>query len=151
MIMKKEIKNIMELVKENLIEHINHTIHKCTPNDCMPIMDILKVYNDYQENEKDGIDYIFNMNNNEDLICIIKGGCTAYEIGMAFISNTNKRNNTSFFFYGINHPKIEMLNLLEIYNILILYREEIAMYILKYPNRYMGLYNKFIANHLYEE
>ena len=61
---------------------------------------VLDAYNAYQEQERDGVDYIFNIHNREDLACCVDGGLTAKEI--AALYNASKKT-TPYFFFGVNH------------------------------------------------
>ena len=58
---------------------------------------LMELYNQYQEDEQDGVDYIFDINNAEDLKCCIDGGLTSSEI--ASLCNRGVR----FFNFGVNY------------------------------------------------
>jgi hypothetical protein len=112
---------------------------------------VFDVYNEYQESERDGVDYIFNMNNKDDLIACIKGGLTAEHIhGM--IENI-KRGYTNFFYYGINHPIPEQITFKELKTNLIAYLDEIVDYIIAYPfeGACRKLYTLLITNPMIED
>ena len=59
---------------------------------------VLDVYNKYQENERDGVDYIFDINKKEDLIACIKGGLTARMI-QELVNNLDN-GFTQYFYFG---------------------------------------------------
>ena len=67
---------------------------------------VLSAYNTFQETERDGVDYIFNIDNKEDLSCCIEGGMTADEI--AHIVNESQ-GKTKYFYFGHNHSKAELI------------------------------------------
>ena len=64
---------------------------------------VLNAYNTYQEEERDGVDYIFNINNPEDLKCCIEGGMTAKQV--AWLYDQSQVNTTPFFYFGVNYEK----------------------------------------------
>ena len=67
---------------------------------------VLRAYNTFQETERDGIDYIFNIDNKEDLSCCVEGGMTADEIAHIYNESQEK---TKYFYFGHNHPKAELI------------------------------------------
>lgn len=67
---------------------------------------VLRAYNTFQESERDGVDYIFNIDRKEDLSCCIEGGMTADEI--AHIVNESQEK-TKYFYFGENHPVAELI------------------------------------------
>lgn len=94
---------------------------------------VFDVYNEYQESEHDGLDYIFNLDNKDDLIACIKGGLTAEQIHEMVANNTMGLKYTKFFFYGTNHPIPEQITFKELKTNLIAYLDEIVDYIIAYP------------------
>lgn len=112
---------------------------------------VFDVYNEYQENEHDGLDYIFNLNNKADLIACIKGGLTAEHIHK-MVENI-KRGYTNFFFYGTNHPIPEQITFKELRTNLIAYLDEIVDYIIAYPfeGACRKLYTLLITNPMIED
>ena len=63
---------------------------------------VLDVYNEYQESERDGADYIFDLNKKEDLIVCIKGGLTARMVQE--LVNKLDDGFTQYFYFGYNYP-----------------------------------------------
>lgn len=92
---------------------------------------VLDVYNKYQESERDGVDYIFDINKKEDLIACIKGGLTARMI-QELVDNLDN-HYTQYFYFGCNYPTpipIKFKDLkINLYN----YLDEIVDYIIAYP------------------
>ena len=112
---------------------------------------VFDAYNEYQESERDGVDYIFNMDNKDDLIACIKGGLTPEHIhGM--IEN-KKRGSTNFFYYGINHPIPEQLTFAGLKLNLIAYLDEIVDFIIAYPfdGACRELYTILVTNPMIED
>lgn len=92
---------------------------------------VFDAYNEYQESERDGVDYIFNMDNKVDLVTCIKGGLTPVHIHR-MVENI-KRGKTNFFFYGINHPIPEQLTFSGLKLQLTAYLDEIVDFVIAYP------------------
>lgn len=74
-------------------------------NDVQMINRLLGVYNTYQEDERNGVDYIFDLQNKEDLVTCIQGGLTAEELAelVAKYNCGNGENYTTKFLFGCNH------------------------------------------------
>lgn len=113
------------------------------------IMVFLNAYNEWQENERDGVDYIFDINNQEDLECVVKGGMTAYEIAMIWA----KPNYAShgFFFFGCNYPTPKMLTDAEsLKNTLLGHVYEVVEFVLTYPylSKAQHLYRYYISSNI---
>lgn len=92
---------------------------------------VLDVYNKYQENERDGVDYIFDINNKEDLIACIKGGLTARMI-QELVDNLDD-DFTQYFYFGCNYPTPIPIKFEDLKTNLSNYLDEIVDYIIAYP------------------
>lgn len=92
---------------------------------------VLDVYNKYQENERDGVDYIFDINKKEDLIVCIKGGLTARMI-QELVDNLDK-DYTQYFYFGCNYPTPIPIEFKDLKTNLYNYLDEIVDYIIAYP------------------
>lgn len=64
---------IIESVKRSITRDINR-------NDTKVIEMVLAAYNRYQEDERDGVDYLFDITNQNDLKCMVEGGLNVTEI-----------------------------------------------------------------------
>lgn len=69
---------------------------------------VLRAYNAFEENERDGADYIFDLNNRDDLKCCIYGGLTSQEIANVY-NEMVRVGSTPYFFFGYNHEKPELI------------------------------------------
>lgn len=94
---------------------------------------VFDAYNEYQESERDGLDYIFNLDNKDDLIACIKGGLTPEHIQQMVTYNAMGLKYTRFFFYGTNHPEPEQLTFDGLKLQLTTYLDEIVDFIIAYP------------------
>ena len=90
------------------------------------------------------LNHIFNINNKEDLICCIEGGLTASDIADLY-----NRLFTPFFYFGVNHPKPEVIkNFATIREQLTNSLDDVlpcvVAYVL-YHESYQKVYEKYIA------
>lgn len=111
---------------------------------------VLNAYNTYQEEERDGVDYIFNINNPEDLKCCIEGGMTAKQV--AWLYDQSQVNTTPFFYFGVNYEKPKPIANWEALIInLINWLDNILPCVLAYPyslKSYEELYKACITNYM---
>lgn len=97
---------------------------------------VLNAYNRYQEDERDGADYIFDFNNPDDLKCMVSGGLTAQEIawGIEFA-----KQNGYLPLYRFGDTTIENVNLTAVGNrsdlirLMDAYLDTIIPYVILYP------------------
>lgn len=110
---------------------------------------VLQAYNTYQEEERDGVDYIFNINDAEDLKCCIDGGMTAKEIHALYESYN--RNGVPYFYFGVNHTKPKVISSISaLCRNLITFLPDVLPYVLAYPNvdGYRELYALCMSEHM---
>lgn len=108
---------------------------------------VFNAYNQYQEDERNGVDYIFDINNENDLISCIKGGMTAKEI--ANIYNSNCR----YFFFGVNYTTPNKIIEVNVEEQIKIYLDEIVTAMMCYPyiGAYKELYSYFITTKILSE
>lgn len=96
---------------------------------------LLCVYNKYQEEERGGVDYIFDFQNTEDLVSCFQGGLTAEELAelVAKYHCGNGENNTTKFLFGCNHETPYLFKYSSLKNTLLGNAHEIVECMLKYP------------------
>ena len=132
MTMKKAINTMVEGIKKSIIRDLND-VYSVKGNEVLNML--LKAYNDFQESERDGVDYIFNINNTDDLKCCIDGGMTAKEIGGLWLGSQSK--HLQYFYFGCNHPKAEPINTwFELRTNLVAWLDEVLTDVLAYPYAY---------------
>ncbi len=120
-------------------------------NDIHTINKLIDVYNTYQEEERDGVDYIFDFQNKEDLCTCIKGGLTAEEIAelVAKFSNKSGENYTTKFLFGCNHESPYLLTHSVLISALALQANEIVDCMLQDPFCYdKDIYYKILTYHV---
>ncbi len=133
-------------VKECLITAIEKDFNE---DNIEAILAFLNAYNEWQEAERDGVDYIFDINNQEDLECVVKGGMTAYEIAMIW-RNSNYASH-GFFLFGCNYPTPKrFLNAESLKSTLIAVDNEVVEFVLTYLflPKAQHLYEYYISNNI---
>lgn len=118
---------------DNLVAVIAEETKRNLPINEYLIFVTLDAYNCYQKEERDGVDYIFDLNNADDLKSCVEGGLTAYEIA-DMVKNVNEKYYTPYFFFGVNHesPK-QIKEFKELTDQLIANAEEVVRSALAYP------------------
>ena len=89
-------KSFTTIDKKGLISDVRGLLHLPSIFDI-----VMHVWNEYQESEQDGADYIFNLDDKNDLITCIRGGLNAYQFSELVAEC--KKKDTRFFFFGQNH------------------------------------------------
>lgn len=112
---------------------------------------VLDVYNEYQESERDGADYIFDLNKKEDLIVCIKGGLTARMVQE--LVNKLDGGFTQYFYFGYNYPTPISIKFKDLKLNLSNYLDELVDYIIAYPfeGACRELYTILITNLIIED
>ena len=114
---------------------------------------LLKAYNRYQADERDGVDYIFNINNQDDLITCIQGGLTAEGI----VNFHNKVRSwvipTPHFLFGYNHKEMTPMGSDNIVDAIVAVLDELLDNIIAYPwvEEYRAVYTHYITNKIIED
>lgn len=119
--------------------------------DATMIQRLIDVYNTYQEEERDGVDYIFDFQNKEDLTTCIQGGLTAEELAELVIKfhNDDSENYTPNFLFGCNHVSPYLLTYSVLKSSLSLLANEIVDCMLKDPFCYdKDIYYKILTYHV---
>jgi len=138
----------MKNVIKNLLYVIKSKIRLCLLTDNKQIRTLLlKAYNRYQEDERDYADYIYNINDKDDLKCCIDGGLTAYDIVTIVGENPN-----AMFLFGANHDVPLVLSEQEIDDAILAHLDDMLPCMLAYHevDGYRELYDYLIANYIIE-
>lgn len=114
---------------------------------------LLKAYNRYQEDERNGVDYIFNINNQDDLITCIQGGLTAEEIVKFHNRVKSWVNPTPHFLFGCNHKEMKPMGSDNIVDAIVVVLDELIDNIIAYPwvEEYRAVYTHYITNKIIED
>jgi hypothetical protein len=90
--------------KEVIVELMNEMKKEITEKLSNPLENyeffkkVLEAYNRWNEDEKDGNRYIFDITNTEDVKCCLDGGLTIREV--AELYNNSQCNKSVYFFFG---------------------------------------------------
>lgn len=111
---------------------------------------LLKAYNRYQEDERDGVDYIFNINNQDDLITCIQGGLTAKDIVNFHNKVQSWAKPTPHFLFGCNHKEMTPMGSDNIVDAIVAVLDELIDNIIAYPwvEEYRAVYTYYITNEI---
>ena len=142
--MEKEINALVENIKKSIISDL-----KAYPFKNQDVLEmVLAAYNTYQEEERDGVDYIFDIDNTEDLKCCVDGGQTAQEV--CELWHNSQMNTTKYFYFGCNHQKPEPIrNYAELVGNLIHWLDEVLPCVIAYPFVYRVLYEHYVTNRIH--
>jgi hypothetical protein len=130
--MKEQFECLAHRMAIEFIRIVTLDFHK---HDVPMINRLLGVYNTYQNDERDGVDYIFDFQNKEDLVTCIQGGLTAEELAelVAIYNCGNGEDYTTTFLFGCNHETPHLLTYSALKNALLGNADEIVECMLKYP------------------
>lgn len=127
--LEKMAKHISENVFAKLVENA------ISNDDGINIQLAIDAYNSYQENERDGVDYIFDLDDTQDLRNCICGGLTAKEISGLY-NESLCDGYTKFFMFGVNHSKPVIVTKYALKSVLLGMAEEIIANMILYPHAY---------------
>ena len=127
---------------------INDTRNVFTFEGDMVLKMVLAAYNDFQESERDGVDYIFDIENTDDLKCCINGGMTTKQIGSLYLGSQSQ--HLRYFYFGCNHPTAEPIaNWETLRQQLISWLSDLIPNVLAYPFAYQSyrqLYERYVTD-----
>ena len=144
----------MENVFKSLVAEIKRNIvcdlHQYLGYDGKLLKLVLDAYNTYQKEEREGVDYIFDINNPDDLQCCIAGGMTAKEV--AWLYEQSQVNTTPFFYFGVNYQQPKpIVNYKALVTNLINWLDEILPCVLAYSyliKSYEKLYKVCVTDYM---
>lgn len=132
----------IEIMATTLKNNIAHYVHQKDV-----FNEMFKAYNRYVEDETDGVDCIFNVQDKNDLSCCVNAGMTAIQI--YDIVN----GGCKYFLYGQNHTTPRPLTSAEIEGIIMNNLDEVIRCVLAYPyvEEYRKVYTRFVTNSIIGE
>lgn len=143
--MKKAIETMVQKISDAII---NDTRNVYSAEGDMVLKMVLAAYNDYQESERDGVDYIFDIENNNDLKCCINGGMTAKEICGLYLGSQSQ--HLRYFYFGCNHQTpMPIANWDELRQQLVSWLPDLIPNVLAYPfayESYRQLYERYVTD-----
>lgn len=146
--MKTELENLIETIHEDLASELQlYTGSKL--DDLITLM--LNAYNYYEESERDGVDYLFYINNADDVKCCIEGGMTTKEIAEVYNEHKDRRN-TGYFFFGQNYDRAKPIKTRdELIDLLIGTLHDVLLRVFCYPyigEAYKALYGYCVTDYM---
>ena len=142
---------IIKKLAESIESNLNHDMNCEQIGDDTAIL-VLNAYNRYQEEERDGVDYIFDIRKGEDLKCCIDGGMTAHEIACINEECTRTAKSTPYFMFGQNHTTAEVIPTWEqLKRVLGVSLHEVILQMLAYPSvdGYKELYGYCVSDYMF--
>ena len=154
--------NINTEIKETtlkLIKLVSNAIVEDLKDNSSSVLDVddiidtmLKAYNMWQEDTHDGVDYIININNKDDVIYLLQNGknIQVRDISSLYINQYNN-NGTPYFRYGQNyeyHPKV-LMSMKQLKTQLIDNAEWVITHLFLFANNtdtYHKIFNMYIGN-----
>lgn len=139
---------IIDLVKL-ITERIKTDILRDNENSTKLLDKVFNAYNDFQTDERNGVDYIFDIDNPGDVIECIRAGLVAKDI--AHIYNESQTNTTRYFFYHReNHPKPELMTWEQFRDLLLDELEHVLYAVIAYPwvESYSIIYGEYIRDYM---
>ena len=109
---------------------------------------LFAAYNRWQEDERDGVDYIFDVEKPEDVICCLKGGLTIEQLHS--ILDAKETEGIQYFYFGVNHHGPTLVPLSALISQLKANADEIVKYAIAYPSvdEYKAIYELFITEEI---
>lgn len=90
---------------DTLIEFVGENVEKAfAAKEVGKVMIALDAYNRFEEEERDGVDYIFHIRSRNDIATCVNGGMTARDI------HDLVEKDTEMFMFGENHPTPERVD-----------------------------------------
>ena len=109
---------------------------------------LLAAYNRMQDDERNGVDYLFNVTNSADVICCLQGGLTMEQLRTML--NEYEATGIEYCYFGCNHPTPTMVTLEKVISQLTANADEIVKYAIAYPSvdEYKAIYELFITEEI---
>ena len=143
--MEKAIKTMVQKISDAII---NDTRDVYSVEGDMVLKMVLAAYNDFQESERDGVDYIFDIDNLDDLKCCVDGGMTAQVIGGLWLGSQSR--HLRYFYFGSNYPTPKPIaNWETLRQILVSWLPDLIPNVLAYPfayESYRQLYVRYVTD-----
>lgn len=143
--MKKAIETMVQKISDAII---NDTRNVYSAEGDMVLKMVLAAYNDYQESERDGVDYIFDIENANDLKCCVNGGMTAKEICGLYLGSQSQ--HLRYFYFGCNHQTpMPIANWDALRQQLVSWLPDLIPNVLAYPfayESYRQLYERYVTD-----
>lgn len=140
--------NINEMVNV-IAEQINNDLYAEYENDMHDdvLQIVLKAYNEWQDSEKDGVNHIFNIYEQDDLFTCVKGGMNVKEIVTLYTDATT--DYTPYFSFDCNYKKPTPIKWWsDLFKHLEIYMTDVVANVIAYPwcSAYRPIYTKYVTD-----
>lgn len=145
--MEQNFKNIIEVIKPKIARDIRI--------DDSVLEMVLKAYNRFQEDERDGADYIFDIDDKDDLAYLVNNcDITAQDI-WRIVNTMGENDYLPYFHIGYNYPQPHIIGRLkDLQRNLIAWLDELLPFVFKYVTRceeYQAIYEHYVTEYLEEK
>ena len=149
----KDISKEMQALIAKVAKNVEEEVMNSEINKALDLL--LAAFNRYQEDERDGVDYIFDLSKQKDLKCMVEGGLSASEICDAW--STFRESDgivTPFVRFGQNYTSLQFVGTRnDLKKGLIGALDDFLPYVFMYVCRckeYQDFYEHFVTNNLDE-
>lgn len=135
------LRNIVASLKRRIAQDIR------TETDGETFNMVIRAYKEFQKYERMGVDYIFNIENKDDVIECLNCGLTTKDIAKLY--NESQVNTTKYFFYHTsNHPTPEPITWENLRQLMIDELDSILYAVIAYPwvESYREIYTKYVCD-----
>lgn len=113
-----------------------------TKDEVLGNTDLLHLYNTIEEDDHDCVDYLFALDNTEDVLVCLEGGMRIAEL-RTLLNDYEQGKHTKYFFFGTNYPTPKPLKPDQFVGVISNLCYDIAVELVKHPTR------SFAHRHLY--
>jgi hypothetical protein len=143
--MEQNFKNIIEIIKPRIARDIK--------TDDKALEMVLAAYNRMQDDERNGVDYIFDITNQEDLQYLVTNcGLCVNEIAYLWNRVQSEKDLLPYFLYGENYTNPHMIGTLkDLQRNMIAWLDELLPFVFKYVTRceeYQAIYEEYVTEYL---
>ena len=132
----------------NIIDEIVKDLQLTSSTDFV-LTTLYDAYNRYQEDERDSVDYIFNLENKDDIFACLNGGMTTNELQELF--SHKEKNGTCYFMFGANYETPYIMTKDKVINNIIAHLDDIVKCVIAYPfvNEYRDIYEHYVSEQMF--
>ena len=140
----KKIQNHLENIIDEIVNDLQLT--SCTDFILSTLFD---AYNRYQEDERDSVDYMFNLENKDDIFACLNGGMTTNELQQLF--SHKEKNGVCYFMFGANYETPNIMTMQMVVNNIIGHLEDIVKCVIAYPfvKEYRVIYEHYVSEQIF--
>lgn len=137
---EKFINNVCGMIKTDINQYDNAIYNEKV------LKTLFIAYNSWQEEEHFGVDYIFNIKNQEDVICCLKGGLSIDEICELY-ENMKSGEMSEYFYFGENYTSPKQMEKGGLKRVLFANLNSIVGYMLSHgeTDEYKDFYDFYIS------